>query len=527
MCRVLCLAYCLSLLAPWCCWAEAKTRIVFREIEGTGLAEILGARRALLERRKGASLKGHDWWLWGLSAFDYDGDDDLDLIVCIHGRTDGLIIKNLWKETGAMRFVDVTESLGVDGIVPSTDDYPLVWDFEGDGDLDIAGLLDDSPTPCLINHDGKRFTRAPFTMHPINHPAGVTDLDGDGYLDIYQTVRGKRIVCRYDPQAKVFRKSVTPIEPGVALPPDVEREMAELKSRPNNRFIKLKHIGDHDLNGDGKPDLIISGFGSYAGDRIGWYLIATDEGFVDRTEAMGLPRDATPFHGRDVDGDGDVDLLLASGARAGLYLNDGRGGFTLKPGPLTDFVKQRCPYLHKAFTADFDNDGDLDLAVSNRRYGRQKVFENLGGGEHRPVLESRGWDADPLVLADLNDDGRMDVIIGGAGTKENIGVFLNETPGAGRYCKLVPRMNGPNRNAVGAVVEIYAAGALKRTDDARPLHTAVAPPDGSPIHVGLGEAAAFDLRVTFPDNAPQVHEDITARPRLMITPDRGVRELTD
>lgn len=524
MIRLALFAQVLFLLLPTVCASQQKKQIVFNEVKGTGLAEILTARRQLLEKRKGSALKGHEWWLWGLSAFDYDRDGDLDLIVCLHGPTNGLIIKNLWKETGKLRFVDVTKELGVDGIVPATDNSPLVWDLDGDGDLDIAGLFDDTRTPCLINQGGKRFTKAPFTLHPINYPAGVTDLNGDGYLDIYQIRQGKKIVQRYDPKTKTFKRTQTPFKPRFALPSDVERKLADAKARKRNRFLHFRYFNDHDLNGDGKNDLIISGFGSYSGERIGWYLTASKEGgFVDQTATMGLPRKGTPFHFQDIDRDGNVDVLISSGDKSGLYLNGGRGRFTLKPGPLTDFIKQRRPYLHKVYTVDFDNDGDLDLAVSDRRYGRQKVFENLGGGRFEVALSSRGWDADPLVLADFNNDGRMDVVIGGSGKKENIAVFLNATPSVGRFSRLIPRMKGPNPFAVGTKVEVFPAGSSKK-ESARPIHTAIAPPDGSPIHIGLGKATRFDLRVTFPGKPTRVYENVKSAPRLEITPDEGVRK---
>ncbi|MBC8876235.1 MAG: VCBS repeat-containing protein [Planctomycetes bacterium] len=131
---------------------ESTSRLVFRPVPDTKLPEILRTRRELLEQRTGVPLKGHQWWLWGLGAFDYDSDDDLDLIVCIHGATNGLIIKNLWKETGRIAFADATEQLGVDGNVPSTDNYPLAWDFDGDGDVDL--LLTSGPEAGLFLGDG-------------------------------------------------------------------------------------------------------------------------------------------------------------------------------------------------------------------------------------------------------------------------------------------------------------------------------------------------------------------------------------
>ena len=158
---------------------DESTGIEFRAAEGTGLSEILKDRRLLLEKRHGTLLTGHQWWLWGLGSFDFDRDGDIDLIVCVHGSTNGAILRNQLAETGKLTFVDVTKELGIDGFVPSTDNYPLMWDFDGDGHLDIAGLLDDRKTPCLLNQGGKQFARASFSLHPINYPNEIRDLNGD------------------------------------------------------------------------------------------------------------------------------------------------------------------------------------------------------------------------------------------------------------------------------------------------------------------------------------------------------------
>jgi hypothetical protein len=503
---------------------ETATRIVFEAAPETNLPKILQARRRVLQERRGAPLTGHQWWLWGLSSFDYDRDGDLDFLVCIHGSTNGMILRNELKQTGKLAFADATAELGVDGFVPSTDDYPLVWDFEGDGDLDIAGLLNDTDTPCLINEDGKRFTKAKFSLHPINHPEAIEDINGDGYLDIRQTRRGRRTEFSYDPEAKVFRKQEADVALPANLPPAIAKELAALPEKEGNRFVDSKFF-PCELNGDGRQDLVVQAFGSYSGERSGWYLIARDDGELeDRTEALGLRREGAPMLMEDLDHDGDTDLLVAASKSGGFYRNDGRGKFELQPGPLTDFVKQSCPYLQVAFRVDLDNDGDLDLAVSNRRYGRQVVYENQGDGVFAPVLEESGWDADPLVLRDIDDDGRVDVIIGGAKAKENIGIFLNRTPRPGNYCQLRLRMKPPNVYAVGTRVEIYAAGTLSaesnQTDGSLfPRLAAVAPRDGSPIHVGLGSAAHFDLRVNFPGGAPLVLRNVPAKEKLTMRPE--------
>ena len=490
---------------------ERTSGILFEAATNTQLAEALTQRRKTLEERQGEPLQRHQWWLWGLGSFDYDRDGDLDLIVCIHGSTNGMILRNELKETGKLTFRDATEQLGLDGVVPSTDNYPLVWDFNGDGFLDIAGLFDDKKTPCLLNQGGKRFEEAAFSLHPINYPDSIRDLNGDGYIDIAQTRRDKRIEFHYNAQSSSFSKSEAPAEPPVALPASLQAEIDKVREKKANRFLKLAYF-QPDLNGDGKRDLVIRAFGSYSGERLGWYLMSDDEGRLsEQAEASGLPRRGAPLLMEDLDHDGDVYVLFSSTAVACLFC------ISREVDPLTEFGKQSCPYLHVNMRDDFDHDGDLGLAVSNRRYGREIVFENLGDGRFAPVLSVRGWDADPMVLRDINNDGLIDVIVGSANGKESIGVYLNATAKTGNYCQLYLRMDAPNVYAAGARVEVFPAGELDRSDP-RPLLTEHAHLDGSPLHVGLGDATAFDLRVTFPGLEAMELKNVAARPRLFITP---------
>ena len=501
---------------------ELPAQIVFERATDTNLGSVLRARRGLLEKRQGAKLTGHQWWLWGLGSFDYDQDGDLDLIVEVHGSTNGLIIKNLQKETGQLRFADATAELGVDGIVPATDDYPLVWDINGDGWLDIAGLLDDSKTPCLLTQEGQRFEKDPFSLHPINHPEALQDFNGDGYPDVRQTRGGNNITMLFDPARQDFQTSTSPELMPPDLPAPVTEEIARLRAQRNNRFFRIKFIAC-DLNGDRQTDLVIQGFGSYSGDRVGWYLLRDDAGkLAEAAEQLGLPREAAPVLAQDLDGDGDTDLLLASGKQAGLYLWD-QGRYARQTGALTDFVSQRCPYLQRPFLADLDNDGDHDLAISNRRYHRQMVFENQGSGRFAKVLTAQGWDADPLVIRDVDDDGRLDLLIGGSEELEEIGIFLNRTPPTtGNGVQLTVRLEKPNLYAVGTEVQAYRAGTMN-TPDEKLLFSGQPQPDGSPLAFGLGNSTAFDLRVSFPQRDPIELQNVRHRPRMLLTSDGQLR----
>jgi hypothetical protein len=237
---------------------------------------------------------------------------------------------------------------------------------------------------------------------------------------------------------------------------------------------------------------------------------------ADRTEELGLPKEGTPILETDLTGNGAPDVLIAAAPTGGLYLNDGKGKFTLRPGPLTDFLRRRESYLHKAFPADLDHDGDLDLVVSSPRNGREEIHENLGGGNFRLVQQARGWDSEPIALCDLNNDGLLDVVIGGPG--DGVTVYLNATASPGRSCHVYPRLPAPNPYAVGARVEAFHAGDLARPGS-RPFLTEWAHPDATPVPIGLGKATTFDLRVTFPGGKVAERKGVAAGGRLEVTPD--------
>jgi hypothetical protein len=133
----------------------------------------------------------------------------------------------------------------------------------------------------------------------------------------------------------------------------------------------------------------------------------------------------------DLDGDGDLDLVLAKGRHTPILdrvlLNDGKGGFVASDlGPTADRT-------YTAALADLDGDGDLDVLTSNDRPDRKLVYLNDGRGRFT-VAGTWGvpeWSTRNASVADLNGDSKVDVIA--ANRPGPSFACLNE--GGGRFSK--------------------------------------------------------------------------------------------
>lgn len=133
----------------------------------------------------------------------------------------------------------------------------------------------------------------------------------------------------------------------------------------------------------------------------------------------------------DLDGDGDLDIVIANEFRPNiLLLNDGEGRFTdgsaRLPGTEHD--------SEDVGIADFDGDGDLDIAIVSEDDQTNELYLNDGTGtftdqsDRIPV----GGTTNGLVVADLNGDGFPDLLLANNGQdavliNDGYGFFRDET----------------------------------------------------------------------------------------------------
>jgi hypothetical protein len=246
----------------------------------------------------------------------------------------------------------------------------------------------------------------------------LVDVDDDGDLDIFKAEGTDSIDGRPNRLLINTGAGVFVDETAVRIP------------EPNGANSTKVDLGD--VDGDGDLDAIVANVGPEQ-------LLLNDGGGVFTDASAQLPPPVPVFQNisadarfADVDGDGDLDVLVSNenpfpggvGAQNRIFVNDGTGHFI-------DGTAARLPAAIDQTAAmlpgDVDGDGDLDLVVLNR--GQENVLINAGGGFFQDETASRF----PVTtdstrgggLADLDGDEDLDLVTGNS-RGEPVALYLNE-----------------------------------------------------------------------------------------------------
>jgi enediyne biosynthesis protein E4 len=363
------------------------------------------------------------------------------------------------------QFTDVTVAAGIDfehfygegpleSILESSGAGVCFCDFIGDGRADIylvngarlGGETESQPTNALYRNEGNsRFT-------DVTDAAGVGDVgygmgcagadyDNDGDLDIYVTNYGPNALYRNEGDGRFIEIGD---QAGVANP--LWSVCASWADYDNDGHLDL-FVGNYlDLESDYAPARSLvslhEGYRYYPGPRDYesqpdvLYRNRGDGTFEDISEVAGLnPRlgKAMGCSSSDFDGDGDMDLFIGNDRTPNqLYRNEGNGHFTevaLWAGVAYDEAGHESGAMAPDF-GDYDNDGRLDLFVTNFSFEYNTLYRNRGeerfddvtieAGLATPSYRYVGWGTGFL---DYDNDGWLDIFVANGDVHEDMDIF--------------------------------------------------------------------------------------------------------
>ena len=158
-----------------------------------------------------------------------------------------------------------------------------------------------------------------------------------------------------------------------------------------------------DMDGDGDVDVLSA---SINDDKIAWYENDGNQSFtthVITTSANG----ARSVYAGDLDGDGDVDVLSASyhDDKIAWYENDGNQSFA------THIITTNADRASSVFAKDIDSDGDIDVVSSSEFDNKVAWYENDGNQSFLThIITTNAIGALDVFAADIDSDGDVDIL---------------------------------------------------------------------------------------------------------------------
>ncbi len=389
-------------------------------------------------------------------------------------------------------FRDVTDEMGlnfrhVNGfsaerrLVETVGSGGALFDFDNDGDLDVYLVQGNALSPSTAPPKNRLYRNDDGILIDITESANVgdtgyglgavaADYDSDGHRDLYVTNLGKNVLYRNNgdgtftdvtEQAQVG----CPLLSTSAAFADIDRD-SDLDLYVCNY---LAYTLESDIPCYFKNELrIYCGPNEYHGIPDVLYRNNGDGTFTDITESAGVYQPTTRGLGvvfTDVNGDRWMDIYVANDMSPNtLFINQGDGTFR-EEGVLRGVAYNGDGLANASMgidAGDYDNDGDIDLWVTNFSLEANCLMQNDGDGYFEDVtFETNLADASFHSLGfgtrfiDFDNDGWLDLLVGNGHIWDNV----EQMDATLRYAQPVQVF----RNQGGSFADITTAAGLSET----------------------------------------------------------------
>ena len=322
-----------------------------------------------------------------------------------------------------------------------------LFDFDNDGDLDLylvqgnslSPSAESSPTNRLYRNDAGVFVDVTASANVGDTSYGLgavaADYDSDGYRDLYVTNLGKNVLYRNNGDGTFtdvteHARVGCPLLSASAAFADIDRD-GDLDLYVCNY---VEYALETDIPCYYKNVLrIYCGPNEYHGIDDVLYRNNGDGTFTDITKAAGVYEPTTRGLGvvfTDINNDGWVDIYVANDMSPNtLFINQGDGTFR-EEGVLRGVAYNGDGIANGSMgvdAGDYDNDGDIDLWVSNFSLEANCLMQNDGDGYFEDVTFDTNL-ADPSFYAlgfgtrfiDYDNDGWLDLLVGNGHIWDNV-----------------------------------------------------------------------------------------------------------
>ncbi|MGE4658901.1 MAG: VCBS repeat-containing protein [Gammaproteobacteria bacterium] len=258
-------------------------------------------------------------------------------------------------------------------------------------------------TLAVLDGHGERKV-GPYRFNPEISPVDIQFVDDTAYLASIGDLLGTAVSAVKPAHISAFTlvdQSIENVIPSTVL----------------DQIYRMADMEVVDLNGDGRNDFIVCGFGVLAGS-LSWFESQPDGGYVEHV-LLDLPG-TVRVETHDFNNDGLLDILaLVADAREGvrLLVNQGDNDFEI-----INVFETHSAYGHTFFDLkDFNNDGRLDLLVVNgdnvdsdpyntlKNYHGLRIYLNRGGYQFEEAYFYPMYGAFIAKSADFDEDGDPDI----------------------------------------------------------------------------------------------------------------------
>jgi enediyne biosynthesis protein E4 len=391
-------------------------------------------------------------------------------------------------------------------------------DSDNDGDIDAYVVNWYNTSNLFYSNDGAgTFTKMPGTVNTSGgycETASWGDFDNDGLPDLYVTNSAgvnKNLLFHND-----GNNAFTKITSG-----DVVNDVFDSRS-----------VNWTDIDSDGDLDLFVT---NESGQNENIYRNDGAGIFTKLTTGALLTAGGNTMSSSwaDYDNDGDLDIFLANdGSSNGLYRNDGNFVFIKITG---DTVSNTNAHSFSGAWSDIDNDGDLDLFVTNAfsttTLQLNFLYLNNGNGSFiRVGNTSPATDLDwsyGCAFGDYDNDGFEDLAVATvrfSGTDRNDLLYHND---GNSNCWITMRLTGAiaNKSAIGTKVRVKATINGVPVWQMREIssQTSYCGQNDLRAHFGLGNAPVIDsIRVEWLGGAPETFANVGCNQFVTIVQGQGM-----